>query len=79
VQLITADTNIYVSALIWGGKPLQLLESSISEEIRLMISDDILNEILTVIRDKFKLTDERLRAPGNTLKAALSASRSRAG
>lgn len=57
---VTADTNIYLSALIWGGKPLQLLESAIAGEIRLAISDAILNETLRVMRGKFRLSEERI-------------------
>jgi uncharacterized protein len=60
VRVVTADSNVYISALIWGGKPLQVLESAMAGEIQLMISDDILNETLRVMREKFNLPDERI-------------------
>jgi hypothetical protein len=41
---ITADSNIYISALQFGGKPLRLLEQAIRIEIA--ISPPILAETL---------------------------------
>jgi uncharacterized protein len=57
VVRITADTNIYVSALAIGGKPLELLKLATSEKIELTISDAILDEIIRVLAGpKFKWT-----------------------
>ena len=49
----TADSNIYVSAILFGGKPMALLKLGLSRRIRLFISDDILDETLEVLREKF--------------------------
>ena len=57
---ITPDTNIYISAFMFGGKPLRLLEMALEGEVRLAISDAILEEALGVLRDKFGLARERL-------------------
>lgn len=46
MKRVTADSNVYVSALIWGGKPLQIIEQALSGEIELAVSPDILNETL---------------------------------
>lgn len=43
---VTADSNVYISALVFGGKPLQLLERALAGEVRLMISQEILDETL---------------------------------
>jgi predicted nucleic acid-binding protein len=51
---VTADSNIYVSALQFGGKPQRLLELAIKGEIELAISPAILEELVTVFHDKFK-------------------------
>ena len=59
---VTADSNIYVSALIFGGKPLALLDLAQDGHIELAISDDILAETLRVVRDKFHRTPEELQA-----------------
>ncbi len=51
---VTVDTNIYVSALHFGGKPERLLRLAEAGEIQLMISDAILTEIAKTLRgEKF--------------------------
>lgn len=58
---VTADSNIYISALMFGGKPLEILETALEGESELAISDDILSETLRVLRDKFHRTSEQLQ------------------
>jgi predicted nucleic acid-binding protein len=58
VKRVTADSNQYISALLRGGKPLQLLEIARSGQIELAVSDDILSEVGRVLRDKFKVPAE---------------------
>lgn len=53
MKRVTADSNIYISALMFGGKPLQILEMALEGEIELTISEAILSETLRVLRDKF--------------------------
>ena len=59
---ITADSNIYVSALQFGGKPLRLLKLALDGQIQLTISDHILEETLDVLGNKFGLSSERVAA-----------------
>jgi putative PIN family toxin of toxin-antitoxin system len=58
VKRVTADSNQYISALLRGGKPLQFLELARSGQIELAVSDDILNEVGRVLRDKFQVPAE---------------------
>jgi predicted nucleic acid-binding protein len=60
VYRVTADSNIYISALLFGGKPLTLLEMAHEGQIELAASDDLLTEALGVLRDKFQRTPEQL-------------------
>ena len=54
---VTADTNIYVSALNFPkGIPRQFLKLAQDRVIRLDISDVILNETLGVLRREFDFT-----------------------
>ena len=62
---VTADSNIYISALMFGGKPLEILETALEGESELAISDDILSETLRVLRDKFHRTSEQLQDQNN--------------
>jgi len=57
---VTADTNIYISALNFGGAPDRLLDMARAGEIELHITDDILSEIMRVLHDKFRWSDEAL-------------------
>jgi putative PIN family toxin of toxin-antitoxin system len=53
VRRVTADSNIYISALNFGGKPLQILELARAGQIELAISNAILTETSRILRDKF--------------------------
>ena len=60
MRRITADSNIYISALQFGGEPLVFLNQARSGEIELILSDAILDEFTRVLHDKFKWSEERL-------------------
>ena len=60
MRRVTPDSNILISALMFGGKPLRLLEMALEGDVRLCISDAILAETLRVLRDKFGHTAEQL-------------------
>jgi len=53
VTIVTADTNVYVSGLAFGGVPLQFLNHARAGAFRLAISAAILGEIRRVLGDKF--------------------------
>ncbi len=57
---VTADSNIYVSAIGFGGNPLSLLKLGHARRVRLFISDEIIDETLGVLRDKLKRSRERV-------------------
>jgi putative PIN family toxin of toxin-antitoxin system len=69
VRRVTADTNLYVSALQFGGKPQTLLDLAQDGQIELAVSDDILNETLRILRDKFGGSPEYLRDAKAQLRA----------
>jgi len=51
---VVLDTNIVISALIWGGTPLQLLKLAREGQLRLYSSPPLLGELVRVLeRDKF--------------------------
>ena len=60
--MITLDTNQYVSAIWFGGKPADVLAMALKEEVQVAISQPILDETLRVLREKFK--DATKQAPG---------------
>ena len=52
---VTADTNIYISGLLFGGQPKRLLDLARKGEFELCISPAILDEVSRVLRDKFRV------------------------
>jgi putative PIN family toxin of toxin-antitoxin system len=55
---VTADTNIYISGLIFTGPPRQFLMQAEAGRFRLAISDALLEELRRILRAKFAWSDE---------------------
>ena len=60
---VVADTNVYVSAIIFGGKPQAILDLAQDGQIELFISDAILDETTRILRDKFHRTQAAAERP----------------
>jgi putative PIN family toxin of toxin-antitoxin system len=59
---VVLDKNILISAIFFGGKPRKILEKAIRGEIRLCISELILEELSGVLRrSKFDTSPERVQ------------------
>ena len=50
--IVCLDSNIYVSALAFGGKPLEVVELALKKEVLLVTSEHILNEVRTNLTKK---------------------------
>ena len=59
---VTADSNIFISAFLRGGKPLRLLEMARARQIELSITEDILNEVGRVLGMKFRVSADDVQA-----------------
>lgn len=57
---VTADTNIYISALIFAGLPRQLLLPAEDGRIRLYISEAIHQELRRVLHGKFAWSEREI-------------------
>ena len=57
---VVLDTNIYISAVLFGGKPRDIINLVRNKKIELLISDYILWEIREVLNNKFSVPDTRL-------------------
>jgi len=56
---LVLDTNVFVSAFLWGGKPKEVLMRIVAGEDELFISEDLLSELKSVLRrPKFRLNEE---------------------
>ena len=59
---VVLDTNVLISAILFGGKPRQILEKAIRGEIRLCLSEPILEELKGVLqRPKFDYSPEMIQ------------------
>ncbi len=55
------DTNIFISAIIFGGNPRTCLELARSGEIELFISRSLLLELAKKLRDKFEWNESEIK------------------
>jgi len=60
VLRVVADSNIFVSALVFGGVAARLLQNAVDGKVQLFVSEAILEETLGVMRDKFGRSAEQL-------------------
>lgn len=58
---VVFDTNIYISAIIFGGNPRVCLEMARAGEIRLFTSKVLLLELAKKLKGKFDWTDEGVK------------------
>ncbi len=59
---VVLDTNVLISAILFGGKPRRILEKAIRGEIRLCLSEPILEELSGVLRrSKFDYSLEKVQ------------------
>ncbi len=59
---VVLNTNVLISAILFGGKPRQILEKAISGEIQLCISESVLEELKGVLRrPKFSYSPEAVQ------------------
>ncbi|MDN5344999.1 MAG: uncharacterized protein PWQ18_1112 [Clostridia bacterium] len=57
---VVCDTNVYISAFLFGGKPEEVIAIARNNEIELLISEDILAEVADVLKKKFGWTDGQI-------------------
>lgn len=64
---VTADTNVYTSALNYNGPPRAFLRLAADGDIRLAFSNDILEEIVETLRRKFRWPEDSVFEARETL------------
>ena len=53
---VVLDTNVFISAILFGGIPQQIMESARNGEIELLTSSSILFELASILQGKFKFS-----------------------
>ena len=69
---VVLDTNVIVSAIVFGGKPELILNLITAEKVDGYISRFIIAETCGILRQKFKHTESEIEAIEETLKNAFS-------
>jgi len=60
--LLVLDSNVYISAVLFGGKPRLIIKAALTGKIRLAVSASILEEIESVLKGKrFKFHETAAR------------------
>lgn len=54
------DTNVYISAIFWGGKPRKVLELGRNGRISIFTSSEIQAEIETKLKTKFGIEEREI-------------------
>lgn len=62
VSWVVVDSNVYISALVFGGIPRAVLELAEERVFTLAVSRPIQREVERILREKFGWTDERAAA-----------------
>jgi len=55
---VVVDTNLYISAIFWGGKPRDVIDLGRDGKIQILTSEDIDQEILDKLMTKFGLNSD---------------------
>lgn len=57
---IVLDTNILISAYVFGGKPETVFNKVVEEELQSIASQVLVSELLDVLRKKFRVSKSRI-------------------
>jgi len=67
---IVLDTNVLISAIVFGGKPRKIMESIFEGSVNLILSREILDELEGVLcRKKFGMSPQVVRNISNELES----------
>ena len=58
IPKIVIDTNIYISAIFWGGKPREIVDMGRDGNILIFTPSEIEEEIVDKLKTKFRLNDQ---------------------
>ena len=70
VMRVVLDTNVVVSALLWGGEPYKLIEAAAAGKIELITSPALLTELRRVLAREHLAS--RLAAQRSTVEQAIA-------
>ncbi len=57
---VVLDANVIISSIFWRGKPYQLMRKGIEGKCAFVISAPIIDEVISKLRGKFNLPDDKI-------------------
>lgn len=57
---VVLDTNIYISATFWTGKPYVIVQKAIEQDLAVFVSDDIIQELRKVLARDFSISKSEI-------------------
>lgn len=69
---IVLDTNVIVSAITCGGKPQLIFNLILSGQIKGYLSRFIITEVCSVLREKFRFSEEKIEQAEDLLKTSFT-------
>ena len=64
---VVADTNVFISAILFGGLPEAFLNLAFTGSFRLVTSPDLLDELEEKLRNKFEQPPAKVNLTRGTL------------
>lgn len=64
---VVIDSNVYISAFVFGGIPREILEAAEAGQYSLTTSEPIRTEVEEVLREKFKWPREKIQRAAQPL------------
>jgi putative PIN family toxin of toxin-antitoxin system len=58
---VVLDTNVYISGLLFGGIPAEILAQATEGDFVLCVSESIRDEVTATLREKFKQSEDQIR------------------
>ena len=57
---VVPDTNIIISSIFWQGKPYEVIRRGILGDYQLIISNEILDEVMDKLKNKFSFPEDNI-------------------
>jgi uncharacterized protein len=57
---VVLDTNVYISGLVFGGIPAQILAAAVAGAFSLCVSQSIREEVVSTLEEKFYWSPDRI-------------------
>lgn len=58
---VVPDTNIIISSIFWRGAPYKLMKRGFKGEFELVISPEIIEEVIDRLQNKFDVPQEKIK------------------